>query len=89
MTWDPLLYQVIMNKCPEDQGKVQLESFEPVPEEARTLKIISSTIGKASWYGKNYMEDEQPVEKYLMLCFYCGSSVLALWYISTSNIFKD
>ncbi len=52
VTWDPLLYQVIMNKCPEDQGKVQLESFEPVPEEARTLKIISSTIGKASWYGK-------------------------------------
>ena len=21
VTWDPLLYQVIMNKCPEDQGK--------------------------------------------------------------------
>ena len=48
VTWESLSQEVIMNKYPEAQEKVQLTSFEPAPQ----IKVISSTVGQASWYGK-------------------------------------
>lgn len=52
VAWDQGVKQVIMTESKEGQEQMQLASFEPATEEEQTLKVISTAVGEASWYGK-------------------------------------